>query len=731
MPVQLRVGHPALTINQGSTFVMTDDAGEIRGSGPHGIFAQDTRFVSHYALYANGDPWRPVTSSPIAYNAARIYLTNADLETEDGPIPADTISLVISREVGEGIHEDLEITNFARMPVRFNFEIAIRSDFADIFEVRRRRFVRRGRVSTEWRERAREMRTTYENRDFTRALSYRVNESDSEPHLANGRVTFEVRLEPSGVWRCCAGFALDLGAHERPPTFDHGRRARETEQERLQQTWEASVSALRCSNEDLRHLYLQSVEDIGALRLHEHDMSPHVWVPAAGVPWYVTVFGRDSLIVGLQTMPVHSGLARGALQKLGALQAKERDDARDAQPGKIPHEIRSGELAHFGTIPHTPYYGTADATALYLITLDELWRWTGDRDVLERHRDSALACLEWIDRYGDLDGDGLQEYRTFSKQGYENMGWKDSATSVVDAEGRAVAQPKALVELQGYVFDAWQRTAEVFEALGDRQRAADLRRKAAVLRDKVEARFWCEEEGTYAFALDPDKRRADAVASNAGHLLWSGLPSPERARRVASRLFQDDMWSGWGIRTLSARNPAYNPHSYHRGSVWPHDNGIIAIGLRRYGLVTETARVAKAVLDAASCFVSYRLPELYAGIERTADSFPVQYLDANVPQAWAAGSVFHLVRALLGLRADAPHGALTVDPVLPEWLPELSLERVHVGTATVDLRVWRDGERTRWDVPRREGDVEVRQEAWAPWPVEEPEAEETAPDSAA
>ena len=722
MPVQLRVGHPALTINQGSTFVMSDDAGEIRGVGPHGVFAQDTRFVSHYALYANGDLWRAVTSSATGYNAARIYLTNPDLETEDGPIAKDTMSLVVSRQVDEDVHEDVEITNYAQKRVRFNFEVAIRSDFADIFEVRRRRFVRRGRVSTEWSDRSHEMRTTYENRDFKRALAYRILESGSRPHLANGRVTFEVRLEPGETWRSCATFAFDFGTNDRRPVAaPHHARSNKLEQK--QQTWEESVSAIRCSNDDLRHLYVQSIEDIGALRLHEHDMAPQVWVPAAGVPWYVAVFGRDSLVVGLQTMPVHTGLARGALQKLATLQARERDDRRDAQPGKIPHELRVGELAHLGTIPYTPYYGTADATPLYLVALDELYRWTGDLELLRKHRDTALACLDWIDRFGDLDGDGLQEYRTSSEQGYENMGWKDSATAVVDASGRSVAQPKALVELQGYVFDAWHRSAEVFDALGEHDRAAELRRKAATLRGRVEELFWCEEEGTYAFALDRQKQRADAVASNAGHLLWSGLPSAERARRVADRLFQEDMWTGWGIRTLSSLNPAYNPHSYHRGSVWPHDNGIIAMGLRRYGFAAEAAQVAKGVLDAASCFVSYRLPELYAGIERRADGFPVQYLDANVPQAWAAGAVFHLVRALLGLRADAPRGLLTVDPALPDWLPDLALERVHVGDATVDLRVWREGERTRWDVARQEGKLEVRQEAWAPWPAEEPQAE--------
>ena len=393
------------------------------------------------------------------------------------------------------------------------------------------------------------------------------------------------------------------------------------------------------------------------------------------------------------------------------------DDYRDAEPGKIPHEIRFGELAYFKKIPHTPYYGTADATPLYLITLHEAWRWLGDDGLLREYRDVAERCLEWIDRYGDLDGDGFQEYQTRSTLGYENVGWKDAGDAVVYPDGSQVKQPKALCELQGYVFDAWHRMAEVFDALGEPNRARELRRKATDLQQRFEDRFWCEEAGFYAFALDPKKEPVPTIASNAGHCLWSGIARPDRAARVVQRMFEPDMWSGWGIRTLSAQNPAYNPFSYQLGSVWPHDNGIIAMGFKRYGFSAEAARVARDISEAASYFVSYRLPELYAGIPHEARSFPVQYRGANVPQAWAAGSIFHLLQAILGIQANAPKGRLYLDPVLPRWLPDLTLRGLAVGGAKLDLHFWREAEQTRWDVAVQEGAIEVAQRAWEPWPT--------------
>ncbi len=719
MSVEVSVGPPVLTINQGSTFMVTDLSGEIAADSEQGVFAADTRFVSYWGVYANGEPWERLTSSPTSYYAANVHLTNRAFSTEDGGVPGGTLELTIGRAAGEGIHEDLDVTNFTLKPIRFNLEIALRSDFADLFEVKSHKFVRRGRVTTDWSEERGELQTSYLNGDFIRRFVYRPINSASPPRFANGRVTFEIELAPGASWHSCFEYVLDLGTRVCNPVRRCGDacgESQDTREDELQRDWEACATKVTTANEDVYRLYRQSVEDMGALRIYDHDFAPDVWLPAAGVPWFVTIFGRDSLIVSLQNMMVHAGFARGALKKLAELQATGIDDYRDAEPGKIAHEIRFGELAHLKKVPHTPYYGTADATPLYLITLHEAWKWLGDDDLLREYRDVAERCLEWIDRYGDLDGDGFQEYKTRSTLGYENVGWKDAEDAVVYPDGSQVKQPKALCELQGYVFDAWMRMAEVFDTLHEPERARALRAKAVDLQERFEARFWCEEVGFYAFTLDPDKKAVPTIASNAGHCLWSGIARPDRAARVVARMLEPDMWSGWGIRTLSARNPAYNPFSYQLGSVWPHDNGIIALGFKRYGHAAEAARVARDISEAASCFVSYRLPELYAGIERRPRSFPVQYRGANVPQAWAAGSIFHFLQAILGIQADAPKGQLHLDPVLPHWLPDITLRGLAVGGASLDLRFWRDGEQTRWEVLSHAGDtIDVVQKSWHPW----------------
>jgi glycogen debranching enzyme len=419
----------------------------------------------------------------------------------------------------------------------------------------------------------------------------------------------------------------------------------------------------------------------------------------------VAPFGRDSLIVSLQNMLIYPDFARGTLDILGSLQAKEQDDYRDAEPGKILHEIRYGELAHFKLIPHTPYYGTADATPLYLITLHAAWRATGDKTLLERHLETAEGCLSWIDNYGDRDGDGFQEYQTRSPVGYENMSWKDSGDSMVYPDGSLVRGPKALCELQGYVYDAWLRMSEVFDKLGKAERARELRRKAAILFKRFNEVFWDEESGFYALALDGEKKKVLTVASNAGHCLWSGIVPPERAEKVVKRLMAPDMWSGWGVRTLSTLNPAYNPYNYQTGSVWPHDNAAIALGFKRYGFGAEAARIARDIGEAGSHFLSNQLPELYTTIEREEKSFPVQYLGANIPQAWAAGSVFALMQAILGFGPDAPRGKLHIDPLLPEWLPDLTVLDLRLGRHRFDIRFWRDGDETQFEVLR--GDPEA------------------------
>jgi glycogen debranching enzyme len=709
MPFKVQVGPPQIAIHQAQTVLVTDPDGQVSWPSDKGLYFFDTRLISAWAIYANGVPWDLLNGGAITYDTARIYLTNRSFLTEDGIIAERTLGFVLSRRLAGGMHEDLDITNHGHRHVRFNLEIAIRSDFADVFEVKSGRIVRRGRITTEWSDAHQKLRTTYSNQDFRRAVHIGTRHEEQQAAYANGRLSFEVNLNPGQTWHCCLIYDLiDGNRHfHGPHDCTHGAYAEQHTSARTE--WQDAVLKIRTSNEEFYRCYRQAIEDMAALRLPIAGTDHMVFVPAAGLPWFMAPFGRDSLIVSLQNILIYPEFARGALDVLGRWQAKERDDYRDAEPGKIMHELRYGELAHFKLIPHTPYYGTADATPLYLITLHAAWRATGDREMLERYIDVAEGCLTWIDEWGDRDGDGFQEYQTRSPVGYENMSWKDSGDSMSYTDGTPVKGPKAVCELQGYVYDAWLRTAEIFDELGKPDRAATLRDKAATLFRRFNEAFWDEETGFYAYMLDGEKRKVLSIASDPGHLLWSGIVPPERAARVVARLMAPDMNSGWGIRTLSALHPAFNPYSYQNGSVWPPDNSLIALGFKRYGYAREAAQIARDISRAAGHFLLNQLPELYAGVQRGATDFPVQYLGANVPQAWAAGSVFALLQAILGIRPDAPRGRIYVDPALPTWLPDITLFDLRLGRRSFDIRFWREDETTRFEVLRGNAQLVERQ----------------------
>jgi len=709
MAFKVQVGPAQIAIHQAQTVLVTETDGQVNWPSKCGLYFRDTRVISAWAIYADGEPWDLLNGGAVAPHAARIFMTNRAFVSEDGPIAARTLGLMIGRHIEGGLHEDIDITNNSLRPACFNLEIVIRSDFADIFEVKGTNIVRRGRIVTTWSEKRQTLRLTYRNKDFSRAITVRVGEGAGERAVnANGRLSFNIALKAGQAWHRCLIYDLLDGANRvRAPRKCTHSSATSVHAGKMDK-WQRTVLKIDTSNEEFYRCYNQGVQDMAALRLPLKGTDHMVFVPAAGLPWFVALFGRDTLIVSLQTMIVYPEFAAGTLEILGQYQATERDDYRDAEPGKIPHELRYGELAHFKLIPHTPYYGTADATPLYLVALHAAWRATGDRALIERHLANIEACLSWIDKYGDRDGDGFQEYQTRSPVGYENMAWKDSGDSVMYPDGTLVRGPKALCELQGYVYDAWLRTAEIYDELGNKRRANALRKKAKMLFKKFNEAFWDEESGLYAYALDGDKKKVLTVASNVGQCLWSGIILPARAEAVVKRLMRKDMWSGWGIRTLSADHPSFNPYNYQTGAVWPHDNSLIAMGMRRYGFVTEAAAVARDVSGAASHFLLNQLPELYGGLQRDPTSFPVQYLGANVPQAWAAGTPFMLLQAMLGLQQDAPRDKLYVDPALPDWLPDVTLTDLRLGRRRFDIRFWRDGKDTAFKVLAGKRDVVER-----------------------
>jgi glycogen debranching enzyme len=679
------VGPSTVTINHDDRVVTCEPDGRIDAGMDEGFFARDTRFVSGYELRINGV--RPVllNSSAIQSFSSRFEYTNEALVDADGPIKRHTLAVHLDRTIAGGVHEDYDIVNYGRRPVTLTLEIRIESDFADIFDVKRRQLVRRGTINTRWFRSRRELRTTYVNRDFRRELVVEVDRADSAPQSANGRLVFVATIPPKGVWHTCVRWLPVTSARRRPTTL--GCNATMDPPPRLGGGKLPKVRVVT-SNDTVRRAWDRAVDDMEALRLEDPTFERGVYVPAAGVPWFMTLFGRDSLIVSLMGMSGYPEFAIGALRRLAGMQATADDPERDMEPGKIPHEIRHGELAQLGILPYAPYYGTHDATSLFVVVLAALHDWLGDPAILERFLPNAEAAMRWIDRWGDRDRDGFQEYQTRSSHGYYNQGWKDAGDAIPAADGSLAPLPLALCELQGYAYEAKVRMADIFDRLGRHRPANRLRREAVELYDRFNDAFWWEAEGTYYLGLDGDKRPIESVASNAGHLLGSGIVPPERAGRVVRRLMADDMWSGWAIRTLSSDHPAYNPFSYHTGTVWPHDNAIIAGGFRRYGYDAEAATVARGMFDAAERFVATRLPELFAGLARQPGTFPVQYLEANVPQAWAASAIFRFVAVLCGLDAttDAAGSRLYVDPALPDWLPDLTISNLRAGRGALSIR---------------------------------------------
>ncbi|MHB1583451.1 MAG: amylo-alpha-1,6-glucosidase [Acidimicrobiales bacterium] len=679
--------------------VVSELSAEISSTKEQGYFAADTRLVSGYRLKLGGI--RPILLNGAATrpHSARFELTNPTLVGSDGnDIPEHSLHLRLDRTVGPGVHEDYDLTNQGRESIVVDMEVSVESDFADLFDVKAHRRIRRGSIHTLCDERRDRITTRYANGAFERSLVVEVAKNDSPPEFANGGILFRIELVPASSWHCCLYWMAVIDGNERRVTRPcHQLLEADSQHEVARRHWVDKATVFETSNPGVTVALRQAVDDLAGLRLHHHDDLAgsdsgmddlDAWVPAAGIPWFVSLFGRDALTVSLQTLAASPRFALGSLRALAVLQADAYDDHRDMQPGKIEHEVRHGELAALHLIPHTPYYGAHEVTTLYVLVAAQAWRWHGDRSALDAVRPNVERALAWIDRDGDLDGDGLQEYKTRAPNGYYNQGWKDSGDAIVMSDGSLAKLPIALCEHQGLVVAAKRAWAEVvWDVFGDRHFASRLRSDADRLAGQIEERFWWEDEGTYYLGLDGNKAPIDSVSSNPGHLLWQKAIDPDRAARVVKRLTAKDMWSGWGIRTLSADHVAYDPLTYQRGSVWPHDNAIAAAGFRAYGFDEEAIRVAAGIFDATSRFASQRPPELFAGLSRDPGSFPVQYLGANVPQAWSSGALIQLVVTLLGLDADAQGGVVHLHPALPEWMSDVTLRQLRIGDVSIDLHI--------------------------------------------
>lgn len=674
-------GRGLVSINHGSTFLVASADGDMRAAEGHGLYSDDTRFLARHELGLNGKPLTCLATTRLSFRRARWTLVPTELVALDGRPLRASLTVTVDHAIGaRRLHEDLVVRCYGEEPVAVLLTLTLESDFADLFEVRTRRWQRRSSVTTVWSTSARRLDTRYRRDGFDRRCLVRFMPRTRRASYANGQLRFPIDLNPGGEWRICIQYDLITASRMRPtlqPCPVDGRPVDRAT--RLQQRWRGTVARARPADARLRAAFDQAVEDFAALRLYDLDFSPDVWLPAAGVPWFVAVFGRDSILASLQALPIHPLFAIGTLQKLAQWQAREDDPQRDAEPGKICHEMRVGEWARFGVIPHSPYYGTADATPLYLLLLAEAYRWLGNSELLYHFRGTALRCLDWIDHYGDRDGDGLQEFAPRSAHGYRNQCWRDAEDGVLDENGGFPPHPIGTCDLDAHVYAAKLGVAELFEAWGDIELATTLRRQAQRLRRRFLDAYWLDDEQLLAFALDGDKRRVRTATSLPGHCLWLGILDQRRGNLVADRLMQPDLFAGWGLRTLSSSHPAYDPYSYQRGSVWPHDSMIGAAGLCRYGRFEDAWRLMDGLLAAVASFDRTQMPELFAGLPRGELDAPVPYEAANVPQAWSAGVIFQAVRVLLGLEPDVPQGRLYVDPVLPPWCPELRLENVRIG----------------------------------------------------
>jgi glycogen debranching enzyme len=663
-----------LTVLDGSTFCVCDERGDVDGiATASGFFASDTRFLSRSVLTLGGARLDPLSHDHSTPHLVSFVLRNplaGDLQPNE---------LVIERErfVGDCMEERIVVQNHSHRRVDVELGLELAADFADIFVVKDLEpgFGRPVDVALPPAcppERAADGTLAFSDGSFSGRTVVHLSESFE---MTDGVARFALSLDPGARWRLVVGVQAEL---EGVAPLAAGSFARELDDERCRAEqswteWQGSAPVLRAGWDDLVHTWNRSLADLAALRMRVPELADGELL-AAGAPWFMTVFGRDTLVSSLQTLLLGPELAAGTLRVLAATQATAVDAERDAEPGKIIHELRRGKAALAWT---DRYYGTVDATPLFLVLLSELWRWTDDATLPLELEDAARRALDWIDGPADADGDGFVEYERRSSHGIRNQTWKDSEDSMAFRNGTLALAPIAPAEVQGYVYDAKLRLAEIArEVWRDAALAEKLETDAAALRRRFDEAFWLEDRGFYALGLDREKRPIDSLTSNLGHLLWSGIVPEERREAIAALLMGEALWSGWGVRTMAIGEGAYNPLVYHDGTVWPHDNSLAAWGLAQSDRPSGAARILRAMVEAAAHF-DYRLPEVFAGFDRDQTRFPVVYPTASSPQAWAAATPVLLLQAVLGLAPDRAEHALRSGDSAPEWLEGLSLTGVH------------------------------------------------------
>lgn len=697
-----------LTLKRGDYFAVTSRVGDIAPAGARdmGFFREDTRFLSYLHFFIEGSP-----AVVLSAQTSTDYVTQVDMtvsRSETGEVlmgdPVNYLHVRREQVIEEQLTDRFVLTSYSLHPAEVFLVVEFAADFADVFEIRGWKRARRG---TYLRPEVSREAVTWAYRGLDGRL-YRseLRFSEKPEEVDAGRARFRVRLEPYERRDLELRVLALVDGEAAPPLRVWEQQVHATRE--TYRSWGGSCTRITTSDDRLNAALEQGVADLAALS-STREGEP---VIAAGIPWYTCPFGRDTLITAYEALPVNPRLARDALRYLARHQGTRVDAARDEEPGKILHEVRSGEMARTGEIPHTPYFGSIDATPLFVVLLGEYFLWTDDRATVTELLPAARRAMLWMEEHGDRDGDGLLEYGKRGAKGLDNQGWKDSRDGVIFADGRLPSPPIALVEVQGYACDARRRMAQLERGLGIGDLGRRMFSEARRLQRRIEERFWMPRSTFYAQALDGEKRQVDALTSNPGHLLWSGAVGAERARQVALRLMSPEFFSGWGIRTLAGGQPAYNPLSYHDGTVWPHDNALVAMGLCNYGMNDLAVEVLGGLYHASLHFRHHRLPELFCGLGREEGEFPVHYPVACSPQAWSSAAFFLLLRACLGLYPDAPRRTLHVrDPRLPSWLSEVRIDAMQVGASRVSLRFSRSADGISAAVTRVDGEpVRVRME---------------------
>jgi len=675
---RIQVNQETVSILDGSTFVVSDSNGDIEAQRdqPHGLFFKDTRHLSLWVLTLNGTRLDVLSTDTVEYYFAQFFCVPPSGTIYKNP----TISVIRRRFVGDGFLEEVVVMNHDSSACEFELRVEADADFADLFEVKDA-LPKKGEHYRE--DRDGRLILGYRREHFVRET---ILESSITPTKIEGRhASFQVALQPKSTWTVELQVKPVIGDVVHRPKYaaagEDCAEPRPNLQYRLAD-WIHSAPGVNAYPDQIRELYLRCLLDLAALRFHP-EILPDASVPAAGLPWFMALFGRDSLITSYQTLPFIPELSATTLQVLAEAQGKVIDDFREEEPGRILHELRFGEMTVFKERPHSPYYGTSDATPLFLVLLDEYERWTGDTALVRELEPAARAALNWIDEYGDRDRDGYVEYQRKTDTGLENQCWKDSWNSILFSDGTLAPTPCATCEIQGYVYDAKKRCARLARAIwGDATLAERLEREADALKTRFNRDFWIENRHFFALALDGKKRKVDSLTSNIGHLLWSGIVEDDKVAQIVGHLMGPKLFSGWGVRTMAEGEAGYNPIGYHNGTVWPHDNSIIAAGLWRSGYRKEAGDIVSGIF-VSSRFFRYRLPEVFAGYDRRKTGFPVQYPTASSPQAWAAGAPMLGMRILLGM--EPKENLLTVDPFLPDWIGALSLLNVPGPWGRIDV----------------------------------------------